>query len=131
MKQIIFSSILILVFGVSALAQNEKLSCPAIKVIGGGVVWAGEPMTFTSELNNKAKFNLEYEWTVSNGTIAGGMGTPSIVVDTTGLAPTTNITATVKIKGLPENCANTASEAGSIGGCGLIAASDEYGKLSL
>ena len=128
MKQIIFATILGLGFGLSVFAQSENSSCPKIEINGGGVVRPGEPMTFIVKLENEAKFpRIEYEWTVSNGTISGGQASPVITVDTTSLE--TNITATVKIKGLPENCADTASETGNVSPIKDIFPIDEFGKL--
>lgn len=131
MKQIIFITILTLVFSVSAFAQNALSNCAKIEVSGGGVIQTGEPMTFTANVTGLTKNStLEYEWTVSNGTITSGQGTPSITIDTTGLSDT-NITAEVKIKGLFDNCANTASETGSVTVvCRLPRTFDEFGKLS-
>ncbi len=131
MKRIIFAMILGLFFNFSAFAQNALSNCAKIEVSGGGVVNAGDPMTFTANVTGLTKNStLEYEWTVSNGTISSGRGTPSITIDTTGLSDT-NITAEVKIKGLFDNCANTASETGSIAVvCGLPVTFDEFGKIS-
>jgi len=129
MKRVIFAMVLALVFNFSAFAQNALSNCAKIEVSGGGVVNAGDPMNFTANVTGLTKDStLEYEWTVSNGTISSGRGTPSITVDTTGLSGT-NITAEVKIKGLYDNCANTASETGSIAQKLPTELFDEYGKL--
>lgn len=129
LRQIIFTTVLVLVFGFSVFAQSSL--CAKIEVSGGGVVRIGEPMSFSAKVtgltNNSA---LEYEWKVSSGTISSGQKTPSITVDTTGLEDT-NITAEVKINGLYDICANTASEVGSIiPSCRLPRMFDEFGKLS-
>lgn len=129
MKRIIFATILALVFNFSAFAQNALSNCAKIEVSGGGVVQPNEPMTFTANVTGLTKNStLEYEWTVSNGTISSGQGTPSITIDTTGLSGT-NITAEVKIKGLYDNCPNTASETGSVAPKLIGCAFDEYGKI--
>lgn len=130
MKQVFFALILVFGFGFSVFAQNQNSLCAKIEVTGGGVVQAGEPLTFTANVTGKTKtLLLEYEWTISNGTISSGQGTPSITVDTTGLSDT-NITAEVKIKGLYDNCPNTASMVSSITvGCGLHRLFDEFAKL--
>ncbi|MEP6900778.1 MAG: hypothetical protein ABJA66_03450 [Actinomycetota bacterium] len=132
MKQIIFTTILVLVFSTSVFAQNDKLGCATIEVTHGGVVRTGEPMNFTANVTGITKdLTLEYEWKVSSGTISSGQGTPSITVDTTDLEDT-NITAEIKIKGLYDNCAASASETGSVMRktpvCGMSL--DQYGKLS-
>jgi hypothetical protein len=130
MKEAIFTLISILVFSFSAFAQAE--SCPTIEVSGGGIIESGKPMSFTVRVTGKLNIpNLEYDWSVSNGTIASGQGTTSITVDTTGLAGGTNITAEVKIKGLSANCSDTASETGStLIVCPAPRLIDEFGKLS-
>src|SRR5215203_5192552 len=131
MKQIVFAFILALIFSLSVFAQNDDSPCAAIKAPSGGVVEAGTPMRFTVRFKGSTKnFNLEYEWKISAGAIASGQGTCTITVDTTGLANGTNITAEVKVKGLPENCPNTASETGSVVVSRIITELlDEFGKL--
>jgi hypothetical protein len=115
MNHLIFTLSLILFFSFAAFAQNNQLGCATIEVTGGGVVKAGDAMSFTAKVEGMSKtILLEYEWQVSQGTISSGQGTPSITVDTTGLTDGTNIKAEVKIKGLYDNCANTASETGSV-----------------
>ena len=114
MKQVIFTAILVLGLGFSVFAQNQNQLC-AKTGDTAGVVEAGTPMKFVATLSGKTdNLTLEYEWKVSAGTIMSGQGTCSIMVDTTGLANGTNITAEVKVKGLPCDCPNTASETGSV-----------------
>jgi hypothetical protein len=130
MKQIIFAIIFALVFSFSSFAQNENSLCPKIEVVGGGVVKPGDPMTFSIKIGDEAKnLNLEYEWKISSGTIASGQGTSSITIDTTGLSGQ-NIEAEVKVKRLSTNCANNASETGSVAHqIRDIFPSDEFGKI--
>lgn len=129
MKQILFTIVSVLVLSISAFAQTEKMPCPTIKVVGGGVVKPGESMSFSVKVDDDAKdLKLEYEWTVSQGTISGGQGTASITVDTTELSAQ-NVTAEVKIKGLSENCANNSSETGSVDQEPPVELLDEYGNL--
>ncbi len=87
-KQIIFTTILILVFSFSVFAQNENSPCPKIDVSGGsGVVKTGELMTFTvNTIGETVNLNLEYEWTISQGTIVEGQGTPVINVNAPGFS---------------------------------------------
>ena len=129
MKQIIFVSILALIFSLSVLGQAENL-CPKTEE-SGGIVEAGTPMKFSVNVSGKIdNLTLGYEWTVSAGTIMSGQGTCSIMVDTTGLANGTNITAEVKVKGLAECCPNTVSKTGSVIVPRLIGDHlDEFGKL--
>jgi hypothetical protein len=129
MKQIIFAVGLILVFSFSVFAQNENLVCPKIEVVGGGVINPGEPMNFSVKVGDEAKdLNLEYQWTASEGKIIEGQGTSSIKIDITGLA-NVNVTATIEIKGFPENCRNVSSETGSVVICYRSRLFDEYEKL--
>jgi hypothetical protein len=91
--------------------------CPTLNVSGGGVVKAGEPMSFTANVSGGTATSIVYNWTVSNGTISSGQGTPTITVDTTGLADGTNVRAEVDISGstvLCETCTRTGSEVGSV-----------------
>src|ERR1044072_7128731 len=114
MKQLIFISILILTFCSSAFPQMENSSCAKIEVTGGGQVRTGTDMPFTANVTGITNTPyLEYEWNISAGTISSGLGTPSIVIDTTGLPNGMKIKAVVKIKGLGENCPDTASGTGS------------------
>jgi hypothetical protein len=105
--------------------------CPTVSVSGGGQVEPGQTMSFTANVSGAAG-DVNYEWTVSNGTISSGQGSPSISVDTTGLADGTNIEARVNITGsnLCAECHPTASETGGVirrvVPARLI---DEFGKL--
>src|SRR5690349_12448998 len=112
MKQIIFSTILALFFSCSAFAQSEKSPCPEIDVSSGGVIGKpGELITFAANVTGETvNLDLKYEWTISQGTIVEGQGTSTIRVDAPDF-PNIGLTATVKVKGLPENCANIDSEA--------------------
>src|SRR5437868_4785611 len=128
MRKAIFGLILIFGFGVSVFAQNGKSLCPTIEVVGGGVVQSGDQMIFSVNVIGEVKSpNLEYEWKVSVGKIVSGQGTNSISIDTTELRDQ-NIEAEVKVKGLSVNCANTASEIGSVLAKLPLELFDEYGR---
>ena len=87
-------------------------------------------MGFAVSVENKPEdLKLEYEWEVSAGKIMSGQGTPTIEVDTKDLSDI-NVTASVEIKGLPENCPKTFSETGTIGMQIIDNCLDGYGKLS-
>jgi len=91
--------------------------CPTLDISGGGVVEAGTPMNFTLNVTGgTGGADVTYDWTVSNGTISSGQGSPSIQVDTTGLANGTNIEAVVTIagSGLCADCVKQARETGSV-----------------
>jgi hypothetical protein len=129
MKRFIFISTLVLGFALSIFAQNGKSPCPSIDVSSGGVAKPGEPAVFTAEVKNAINLSaLVYEWTVSHGQIVSGAGTPTITVDTTGTGGF-SITATVVIKGLPENCENTRSETNGGDLKPNATLVDEFGRL--
>ncbi len=112
---------------VAACADCVQIcECPSLSVSGPGVVMPGAPMTFTANLTGSA--SVTYNWSVSAGTISSGQGSSSITVDTAGLAPNSNVTATVNLGGLDPgcNCTTSASETGSIGEI-KITQVDEFG----
>ena len=90
-----------------------SISCPTDQVT------AGTPATVSVNVSGGGNFNVTYNWTVSAGTITGGQGTPSITIDTTGLAGQ-NVTATVELGGLPPECDRTES-------CSFSVAADVIG----
>jgi len=99
-----------------ALAQ-EKLPpvCPTISVTGpAGVPSLGEPVSFEASVSGNIPKGVTYLWGVSSGTIIGGQGTTAIRV---GNWTAENLTATLQIKGLPENCPNFASESLPVCSC--------------
>jgi hypothetical protein len=62
-------------------------TCPSIVISCPDTVRVGQAITFNANVTNLATgITPIYQWTVSAGTITGGQGTPSITVDTTGLA---------------------------------------------
>jgi hypothetical protein len=104
-------------------------SCPTLSVTGPSeVVLPGQPLTFTANVSGGE--NNTYNWTVSAGTISSGQGTPSITVDTTGLAPNTNVTATVDLGGTDPacNCPHQESATGGVGKIDVIPG-PEFGKI--
>lgn len=137
MRNVLPLLISFLFFSVSAVAQsNEMQVCPSIIVIGpAGVISPGEAATFAAEVTNankvKGGLTIVYEWTVTEGTIETGQGTPSIVVRTEAESTNKKLSATLKIKGLPRECVDQATETAELVAaprCGL--AVDEYGKVS-
>jgi hypothetical protein len=81
--------------------------CPTLSVTCPDTVEPGTPITFTANVSGGTG-SPTYNWSVSAGTITSGQGTPSITVDTTGLAGQT-VTATVELGGLDPTCQSTAS----------------------
>jgi hypothetical protein len=79
-----------------------SISCPEN-------VEEGQPLVISLNISGGSlDMNPTYTWSVSAGTILNGQGTPTIAVDTTGLGGK-QVTATVKVGGIPPECQNTAS----------------------
>lgn len=84
-----------------------KPVCPAVTVVCPSAVAIDQPLTFTSNvIGGTSTTPSSYAWTVSAGRIIEGQGTPTIKVDTTGLAGET-IRATLSMTGFTEDCADT------------------------
>ena len=84
-------------------------TCPNVGIICPERVELNEPVTFTSTLRGgSSNVSPTYHWTVSAGRILDGQGTPSIRVDTNGLAGQT-LTATVSVDGYTLDCTATCS----------------------
>jgi len=79
--------------------------CPTISV---GCPDGGDTIQFTATVTpDNPELKLTYQGTVSRGEIESGQGTPKITVDAERNGK--GIGATVKVLGLPANCANVAS----------------------
>jgi hypothetical protein len=57
--------------------------CPTLEVTGGGGVKGGETVEFTANVSGGTAADITYNWTVSQGEIIEGQGTPKIKVKTT------------------------------------------------
>jgi hypothetical protein len=78
--------------------------CPNVTINCPDVQQAGTPITFTASVSGgTAGITPVYNWTVSAGQILSGQGTPTITVDTAGLAGRP-ITATVSVAGYNLDC---------------------------
>jgi hypothetical protein len=79
--------------------------CPNVSVVCPTNVAIDQPISFTSNVTGgSATGNAPlYTWTVSAGRIIEGQGTPTIKVDTTGLAGQ-SIRASLAIGGYPQEC---------------------------
>lgn len=132
MKKLSYISLLIVIFFLTAFAQNNS-SCPKVEFKSPiSATVAGDVMVFEISLTNEIKdVNLEYNWTVSSGQILSGQGTSLIKVATTRELEEQNITAIVEIKGFPENCPSKFSESGFVVPITGDYFPDEYGKISL
>jgi hypothetical protein len=121
MKRIFSAFVACLIFQIGVSAQQSKNGnslCPKISVTVSPEVIndlaTGNPLVFTAALENLPENSkIEYLWTVAAGRIISGQGTTSIGVDVEVLG-NTNPTATVEIKGLPENCLNMVSQTPAI-----------------
>ena len=94
------------------------------------MILVGETVTFTANVNEEDE-SFVYNWSVSDGTIVEGLGTPVVKVITTPEEAEKEITVTVELKNFPSNCVNKASQKAFVsrGNADPIVA-DEYGKLS-
>jgi hypothetical protein len=93
---------------------NCPCVCPTLDVTGDGNVKAGETVVFKANVSGGTVTDLTYNWTVSQGEIVSGQGTPQIKVKTTREMIGT-ITATVEIGGiLCPDCLRTDSETATI-----------------
>ncbi len=78
--------------------------CPNVTINCPDVQQAGTPVTFTASVSGgTAGVTPVYNWTVSDGQILSGQGTPTITVDTAGLAGRP-ISATVAVAGYNLDC---------------------------
>jgi hypothetical protein len=114
MKRIIIISLLIPIFYLLGFGQNDSL-CPKIGVLGPSTtIEPFNPIPLKVALSDEAKnLKLEYKWTVNKGVIIEGQGTDSIKVAPPKMSSIL-ITATVQIKGLPENCQRIFSETAAL-----------------
>jgi hypothetical protein len=78
--------------------------CPNVAIYCPDVVQTNAPITFTASASGGTPgVTPVYNWKVSAGTILSGQGTPTITVDTAGLAGQP-ITATVEVAGYNLDC---------------------------
>jgi len=88
---------------------EKQTDCPTISVTGpAGIPRRGELYLYTSSIKGTIPPGLVYRWTVSNGALIEGQGTPNAKI-----APDPNrnsVTVTLELIGLPTECPNIASE---------------------
>jgi hypothetical protein len=88
--------------------------CPRITVTcPTALVQQGEALTFTASISGIPKTQYTFNWTVTAGTISSGQGTSTITLDTTGLGGQ-NLTVTVEVGGVPQQCAKSESCGASV-----------------
>ena len=108
-----------------------KCECPSLSVSGpSSVTQPGGSMTFTANASGGSQSNVTYNWTVSQGTIVSGQGTPVIEVSTTPDMAGGNVTATVTIGGVCADCTDlTRSEVAGIATPPGSVKVDEFGNI--
>jgi hypothetical protein len=85
--------------------------CPNVSIYCPDVVQTGAPVTFTASVSGGTPGVAPiYNWKVSAGTILSGQGSPTITVDTAGLAGQP-IVATVEVAGYNLDCRATCQAA--------------------
>jgi hypothetical protein len=106
--------------------------CPTVSVSEPSSVTApGGTMTFTANVSGGGDSAVTYNWTVSQGEIVSGQGTPTITVQTTPAMAGSNVTATVNLGNLCTTCpATSASGTGSIAQPPTPTLVDEFGSLT-
>lgn len=107
----------------------QLCNCPTLTITGPtGITNPGETMTFTANVSDST---VSYNWSVSEGTIESGQGTPSITVRAPSTGTGGNVTATVTISGgsiVPDcNCTTQATETAPYGGKPIPVTVDEFG----
>lgn len=89
-----------------------ECTCPTISVSGpSDVAQPGDTMTFTANVNGGSQSSVTYNWTVSQGEIVRGQGTPVITVQTTSGMAGANVTATVEVGNLCVACTDRTASA--------------------
>ena len=92
-------------------------------------VSSGENLTFTANVNGGSPNSPTYTWSVDQGTIVEGQGSPTITVNTSGLDNTT-VRATVDIGGLCTACPDkSATGSGIVTGTPQPVMTDEFGNI--
>ena len=121
-----FSSVSVIVL--ECRREQPQLVCPSVSITCPEATKEGEPVTFTAELNGGTPgITPTYNWTISAGRITAGQGTPSITVDTTGLAGQT-VRTTLDVGGFGMPCpASCATAIPIIPACHKF---DEYYNIS-
>jgi hypothetical protein len=90
------------------MPPSVQRSCADISVgSSADSVQAGESVTLTANVSG-ADAPVSYNWIISGGSIVRGQGSPSIVVDTSGLDGR-SLTGTVEIGGLAASCPTSKS----------------------
>lgn len=112
MRKLFFTLLIVFAAGSNAFTQNRPDAvCPAIDITGpsGGNYAVGMEYDIAVMVHTADLEKLNYEWTLSNDVSFEGQGKPLISFTAREELNDTELKASVKIKGLPENCPNAAS----------------------
>lgn len=102
-------------------------NCPTISVTGpSGDTAPGTTLTFTANVSGGSQRDSTYNWTVSQGEIVSGQGTPVITVQTDAAA-SGNVVATVNVGGLCETCERESRETVGLQGVATPTQFSEFG----
>ena len=85
-------------------AADGADKCP--RITATGISGEGKSAQFSANVTG-AEGGVTFNWSVSDGGIASGQGTPQIAVTEVAGG---SVTATVEIGGIPASCTSTASE---------------------
>ena len=116
----------------SVSLNNCDPPCPTLSIACPTMSEPGVPATVSVNVSGGyyPDVELKYNWVLSAGVIASGQGTPTITIDTTGLAGG-NVAVKVEVEGLPPECDRTESCTFQIPfGCVLNRLFDQFGDLS-
>lgn len=92
--------------------------CPTVYVTGpAGITAPGELYWFEATVKGRETEAFEFDWLVSIGKIVKREGKSKIGVLVSENKAAFSLTATVRVRGLPEGCPNDASETGGICDC--------------
>ena len=83
--------------------------CPAIQIKAPDAVPQGSKARVTANLIGGTG-NVTLRWSLTAGTVVSGQGTPTIQIDTAGLAGS-GVSVTLDIGNLPRECATTSASA--------------------
>ncbi|MEZ5308914.1 MAG: hypothetical protein R2684_17345 [Pyrinomonadaceae bacterium] len=115
---------------VSSCDCVQACDCGSLEVSGPpAVIKPCEEMTFRAEVSGGNQNDYTYNWTVSDGEIVRGQGTPTIVVGNTCELAGQTITATVDVASECEQCKLSGSETGIVDKKPEAVLIDEFGKI--
>jgi hypothetical protein len=104
-----FASLLLsFLFAAITISAQVNPQCPSVSISGPmGMVDPSELIPYTANVK-PTESKLTYKWTAVGGTIANGQGEPTIKVRLE--LGASNLTVTVEVGGLSDECSNRASE---------------------